>query len=64
MTDNKSKRGGRREGAGRPSLFEGEKKAVNLRLTVEAIELLTKESEETKVSRSDIVNKLIFDNIK
>lgn len=61
---NKSKRGGRREGAGRPSHFEGEKKTINLRLTVGAIDLLTKKSEETKVSRSDVINKLIFDNIK
>ena len=64
MVDSKPKRGGAREGAGRPSRFEGEKKAVNLRLTTEAINLLTKKSEETKVSRSDIVNKLIFDNLR
>ena len=60
----KETRGGRREGAGRPSLFEGEKKAINLKLTIDAIDLLTEESEKTKVSRSDIVNKLIFENLK
>lgn len=56
--------GGAREGSGRPSRFEGEKKPINLKLTVEAIDILTEEANRSNVSRSDIVNKLIFDNLK
>ena len=63
--NNSKTRGGAREGAGRNSLYKGEKKTkITLSLTNDAIDLLTRESEKTKISRSDIVNKLIFENIK
>ena len=58
-------RGGAREGAGRNSLYKGEKKTkITLSLTDAAINLLTDKSEKTGVSRSDIINKMIFDNLK
>ena len=64
MIEKKETRGGKRLGSGRPSLFEGEKKAINLMLMVDAIDLLTKKSEQAGISRSDLINKLIFDNLK
>ena len=65
MIDSKSKRGGAREGSGRPSLFAGqEKKKITLSLTSKVVEVLTEEAEERGISRSDLVNTLIVENIK
>ena len=65
MVDSKPKRGGAREGSGRPSLFAGqEKKKITLSLTSKVVEMLTEEAEERGISRSDLVNTLIVENIK
>ena len=57
-------RGGRRKCAGRPALFHGEKRAINLKLTVKAIDLLTQSAESASISRSDLINRLIYENLK
>ena len=51
--------GGEREGAGRCTLFKG-KRAINLKLTEEAIQILTAKAKEEGVSRSDFLNRLII----
>ena len=53
--------GGARKGAGRSSLFKGEKKQkITLSLTYKAIEKLNEEAEYTGYSRSDILNDLVI----
>ena len=56
--------GGVRKGAGRSSLFKGEKKQkITLSLTYKAIEKLNEEAEYTGYSRSDILNDLVLNNL-
>ena len=56
--------GGARENAGRISLYKGEKKKMNLNLNTDAIALLTKAAKERGISRSDLVNEMIYSAFK
>ena len=56
--------GGARESAGRISLYKGEKKKMNLNLNTDAIALLTKAAKERGISRSDLVNEMIYSAFK
>ena len=53
--------GGRRAGAGRNALYKN-KRAINLKLTEEAIEIITDKASAENISRSDYLNRLILDN--
>lgn len=57
--------GGARKGAGRRSVYQGEQKTkITLSIADEALELLLRESQKTGISRSDIISKMIIDNLK
>lgn len=56
--ENKKEWGGKRERAGRPSLFKEKKKNITLTLTESTISKLTHRAEELHISRSDYINML------
>ena len=65
MKKEEKKWGGAREGAGRSSLYKGEKKQkITLSLTERAIEILNNKANVNQVSRSDYLNRLILINEK
>ena len=58
MKENKTNRGGVREGAGRPTLY-ADKKRVQLYLSDKVIELIDKHAKKHGMSRSDSANYVI-----
>ena len=61
MKKEENKWGGAREGAGRSSLYKGERKQkITLSLTEKAVEVLNYLAESQGVSRSDFLNKILL----
>ena len=63
MIQKRSKRGGAREGAVRPSLYPN-KKSVLLLLTEENNNRLTRYAKECGLSKSDCINSILDDAFK